>query len=62
MGTAALLLRLGPDGAPQHAHVFSISFQDPMLDCLVDAGFAARFSPPRGGGATLIVPITFMTR
>jgi len=33
-----------------------------FADCLVGVARTARFSPPEGGGATIVVPLTFMSK
>jgi hypothetical protein len=33
-----------------------------MVVCPMERLLAARFAPPAGGGATLVVPVTFTSR
>jgi hypothetical protein len=38
------------------------SYPERMILCLMDRVFRARFAPPQGGGATIIIPVTFTTQ
>ena len=38
------------------------SFAEIMIQCPMERLLAARFAPPEGGGATIVVPLTFVSR
>jgi hypothetical protein len=37
-------------------------YPEPMILCLMDRVRSARFAPPTGGGATIVIPITFVSQ
>lgn len=53
--------RISPDGAVESNHVFvQDGLSDEVAACLLDVLRGASFSPPGGGGSTLMVPVTFV--
>ncbi len=38
------------------------SYAQLMVECPMEGLFAAKFSPPEGGSATIIVPVTFVSQ
>jgi hypothetical protein len=51
--------KIGPDGAVVSATPSATTLNEKVLACVVARVLAARFSPPEGGGATVVIPVTF---
>ncbi len=54
--------KVGAAGEVLRVHaVTPASYPEVMVMCPMERLLAARFAPPQGGGATVMVPVTFIT-
>jgi hypothetical protein len=59
-GTIRVSAKIGPLGEVAHAEVVAIEgLPPPFADCILGAVRAHSFAPPDGGGATVVIPISF---
>ncbi|MDI1452147.1 tetratricopeptide repeat protein [Polyangium sp. 6x1] len=58
-----LTAKIGPGGEATSVRT-SASVRDPdwIIDCLFKTVASAKFNPPEGGGATLVIPVTFESK
>jgi hypothetical protein len=62
-GTVRLTANIGAGGAVLRVHSLApASYHALMVECPMDRLLAAHFSPPEGGGATIVVPLTFASQ
>jgi hypothetical protein len=59
-GKTRVTAKIGPDGAVVSATPSATALNDKVVACVVAAVRAARFSAPEGGGATVVIPVTFV--
>ncbi len=62
-GEVRINARIGAQGEVLRAAAYGHhGLSDGVLWCTVDVVFASTFAPPAGGGATIVIPVTFVTR
>lgn len=59
-GKTRITAKIGPDGAVVSVTPSTTALNDKVMACVVATVRAARFSPPDGGGATVVIPVTFV--
>jgi hypothetical protein len=59
-GKVRLTLKVGPDGSVFTTTVSSTTASPSLTECARRATLTMQFSPPGGGGATLMLPLTFV--
>jgi tetratricopeptide (TPR) repeat protein len=59
-GGVRLLLRVGADGRVAEVTTSGLKLPRSTVECLVKRASLARFEPPKGGSATILVPVTFV--
>ncbi|MDI3288339.1 tetratricopeptide repeat protein [Polyangium sp. 15x6] len=58
-----LAAKIGPGGEVTSVRtVVSVHDPDSMIDCLFKAVTSTKFDPPEGGGATVVIPIMFVSQ
>lgn len=50
------------DGDVVWAGATASGLSEAVVSCLVDRVLKATFVPPEGGGATVVIPVTFVTQ
>jgi hypothetical protein len=58
-GSVRITAKIGPEGNVVSATPGASALGEKVVACVVARVAIARFSPPEGGGATLVVPVTF---
>lgn len=62
-GSVRLMARIGAQGEVLHVRTLTpASYVASMVTCPMAHLLTARFEPPQGGGATIVVPVTFTSR
>src|SRR5207245_6845301 len=61
-GTTRMTLKVNANGEVWRVEATSIGLPAETCECLVDVGTRTKFKPPAGGGANIIVPVTFQPR
>lgn len=63
-GSFRITARIGPSGEVSSAFTYvPVGSMARVGECVVDAVFLqSTFSPPEGGGATIVIPVTFVTQ
>ena len=51
--------KIGADGGVVEVALVSSGFSTAMAECMGTQFLAAKFSPPDGGGASIVIPVTF---
>jgi hypothetical protein len=59
-GRVALVLSIAADGHVSDVKAEATSLPGSTVDCLKRRAALARFEPPKGGGAIITVPVTFV--
>ena len=62
IGMIRVIARIDAEGEIARAVAFAGPSVAASAACIVDTVFASKFSPPQGGGATITIPITFVSR
>jgi hypothetical protein len=61
-GSVRLLMRVAADGSVSEATGTPNSLSPAVVDCILRRAYQAKFEPPEGGSAVIVVPITFVRR
>jgi hypothetical protein len=61
-GSARLTVKIGPKGEVLSVAPTSAGLSEWVVSCLVTRVASAQFTPPEGGGATVVIPVTFVTK
>jgi hypothetical protein len=59
-GSARAVLSVGPAGEVRSVQMTSSGLSSKMSGCLKGVMMGAQFGPPQGGGATVVVPMSFL--
>lgn len=59
-GHLRVTISAGADGQVTQVTAISYGLAVPCVDCVLRRAAANRFSPPEGGKATIVVPVTFV--
>lgn len=59
-GGVKLVIRVAADGRVQDVKADGLKLPRSTVDCLLKRAALARFEPPKGGSATITVPVTFV--
>ncbi len=59
-GRVKLVIRVGADGRVADVKADGLKLPRSTVDCLLERASLARFEPPKGGSATITVPVTFV--
>ncbi len=62
-GVVRVTARVAATGEVASVHTFvPAGVMAQVAECVLDVTFQSRFAPPEGGGATIVIPVSFMTR
>jgi tetratricopeptide (TPR) repeat protein len=59
-GHVRLTSKIGADGSVVEVVAVGAGFSTSMVECVGTHVLSARFSPPEGGGATIVIPVTLV--
>jgi hypothetical protein len=61
-GSVRLTLRIGPNGEVLGVNPSGSGLSGTVISCVAARASSAQFAPPEGGGATIVVPVTFVSQ
>ena len=61
-GTVRITARIGPNGEVLGASASGGGLSGSVIGCVQARVASAQFSPPEGGGATIVIPVTFVSQ
>jgi hypothetical protein len=61
-GSVRITAKIGPEGSVVSATPSPSSLGEKVVACVVARVASSRFSPPEGGGATVVIPVTFASQ
>lgn len=61
-GTVRITARIGPNGEVLSASASGSGLSGSVIGCVQARVASAQFSPPEGGGATIVIPVTFVSQ
>jgi hypothetical protein len=61
-GSVRVTAKIAADGSVSSATPAAFTLSDKIVACVVARVASAQFNPPEGGGATVVIPVTFITK
>lgn len=61
-GSVRITARIGPNGEVLSASASGSGLSGSVIGCVQARVASAQFSPPEGGGATIVIPVTFISQ
>jgi hypothetical protein len=61
-GTVRITARIGPNGEVLSASASGSGLSGSVIGCVQARVASAQFSPPEGGGATIVIPVSFISQ
>ncbi|EYF08940.1 Hypothetical protein CAP_0024 [Chondromyces apiculatus DSM 436] len=61
-GSVRVTAKIGPNGEVLSATPSGGGLSGTVISCVVARVMSAQFSPPEGGGATIVIPVTFVSQ
>ena len=61
-GTVRITARIGPNGEVLGASASGSGISGSVIGCVQARVASAQFSPPEGGGATIVIPVSFVSQ
>jgi hypothetical protein len=61
-GSVRITARIGPNGEVQSVSPSGSGLSGTVVSCVAARVSSATFAPPEGGGATVVIPVTFVSQ
>jgi hypothetical protein len=61
-GTVRITARIGPNGEVLSASPSGSGLSGTVMSCVAQRVSSAQFAAPEGGGATIVIPVTFVSQ
>jgi hypothetical protein len=61
-GSVRITARIGPNGEVQSVNPSGSGLSGTVISCVAARVSSATFAPPEGGGATVVIPVTFVSQ
>ena len=61
-GSVRITARIGPNGEVLSASPSGSGLSGTVISCVAQRVSSAQFAPPEGGGATIVIPVTFVSQ
>lgn len=61
-GSIRVTAKIGPQGEVLSVSPTGAGLSAKVVACVADRVGRAQFSPPEGGGATIVIPVTFVSK
>jgi hypothetical protein len=61
-GSVRITAKIGPNGEVLSAVPSGSGLSGTVVGCVAARVSSAQFSPPEGGGATVVIPVTFVSQ
>jgi hypothetical protein len=61
-GSVRITAKIGPNGEVLSASPSGSGLSGSVVSCVAARVSSAQFAPPEGGGATVVIPVTFVSQ